>query len=213
MKMLMAAFDNPTHADLALDELEACGYTPEQISVISKDNKYQREGYSTGENVAKAAGTGAVTGGALGGLAGLLAGAGIIPALAGLFIGGPIAAALGLAGIAATTASGAVTGAAAGGLLGALTGLGLPKETATNYRDAVDAGGVLIGLSGHDDITDESRAILEKHGARDINLIDVHEQESATTTADEVETEADTTRHTGAMRQQPSFGERRDTEM
>src|SRR5688500_13752859 len=109
-KMLMAAFSTDGEADRALRELERHGYSNNDISVISKHDRYEEEGYSTGADVAKGATGGAATGGVVGGLAGLLAGVGVFPALAGLFIGGPIAAALGLAGAAATTASGAITG-------------------------------------------------------------------------------------------------------
>ena len=35
--MMLAAFTDPTQADRAISELERRGYTPEQISVISKD--------------------------------------------------------------------------------------------------------------------------------------------------------------------------------
>jgi hypothetical protein len=200
-QMLMGAFESTEHADRALNELEECGYMPEEISVISSTNKYEREGYDAGGNVAKSAGAGAATGGIIGGLAGLMAGVGVMPALAGLFIGGPIAAALGLVGAAATTASGAVTGAAAGGLIGALTGMGLSKETAASYDRIVTNGGVVIGLSGHNEITAESRAILEKHGARDINVIDMRE-----TSEDTTQTEA--TDFAAGRQAQPSFGER-----
>lgn len=224
-QMLMAVFENPVHADQALEELEQKGYTPEEISVISKTNVYET-GEKGGEKpVAKTAGTGAAAGGAIGGVAGLLAGVGTLPALAGLFVAGPLVAALGFAGVAATTAAGALTGAAAGGLIGALVGMGLPKEKAKTYDAIVERGGVVIGLSGHEDITNESRQILEKNGALDVSLIEVQEQqpahEQAQSQSQAAQKEA---RHEqameeqrqqsesrgGTMRQEPAFGERRE---
>ena len=224
--MLMGAFENPRQADAALRELESRGYTPQDISALSKISKYDEQGYdSGGSNVAASAGSGAVTGGVLGGLAGLLAGVGIIPAIAGFFIGGPIAAAIGLAGAAATTATGALTGGAVGGLIGALMGMGVPRDTATSYDTVVNNGGVILGLSGHDEITDEARQILESNGARDMQTIettqaeatapgttsrmseDTHVREDAAMATETTRTE--TTRHV-PNRAQPAFGETRE---
>lgn len=201
---LMAAFSTPGQADQALRELEAKGYTPQEISVISRDNRYGREGYDTGGDVAASAGSGAVTGSVIGGLAGLLAGAGILPILAGFFIGGPIAAALGLAGAAATTVSGAVTGAAAGGLLGALMGLGLSRETAASYNETVEGGGVVIGVPVHES-DQTARAILDRCGAVQVNRIDLEGREFLDSTPERDAPE------TGRVRTEPVFGERRET--
>jgi hypothetical protein len=200
-KMLLAAFANQSEADRALRELEQQGYTRDNISIISKDNKYEDSGYSGGSEIAKGAGSGAATGGVIGGLAGLLAGTGVFPALAGLFIGGPIAAALGLAGAAAATASGAITGAAAGGLIGALTNLGLSKETATDYDETVKSGGVVLGVSGHDQGLSEARSTLEQCGANHFDTVETRDDKES-----EVRTEQ--TGH-APLRPEPTFGERR----
>ena len=216
--MLMGAFENPGQADQALRELETHGYTPEDISAISKTDKYEEQGYNTNSNVAASAGSGAVTGGVLGGLAGLLTGIGVIPAVAGFFIGGPIAAAIGLVGVAATTATGAVTGGAVGGLLGALVGLGIPKNTATSYHSVVNEGGVVLGLSSHEEITDEARQILNRNGARDIHVIQTEQVEStsplaATPITEDTQAREDAATTSGMYktpsRTQPAFGETR----
>jgi hypothetical protein len=182
-KMLMASFTSPEAADHALYDLERAGYTASEISIISKDNHYQST-RAEGSNVPASAATGATTGGVIGGLAGLLAGVGILPAVAGLFIGGPITAMLGLAGAAATTVSGAVTGAAAGGLLGALMGIGVPRDTASAYDEVVAGGGVVIGLAGHPDQLAETRAILERRHAENISEIDAREDTAHTATTE-----------------------------
>jgi hypothetical protein len=142
-----------------------------------------------------------------------------MPALAGLFIGGPIAAALGLAGAAATTLSGAVTGAAAGGLIGALTGLGVPRETAESYDRTVEAGGVVIGLTVREHTAGEARGILERNGAQNLIEFDAHPQPdgatinaegpvTSATTAGDIDTAAPTQ---APRRHEPAFGERRST--
>ena len=104
----------------------------------------------------------------IGGVAGLLAGVGVVPALAGIMIGGPIAAALGLAGAAALTVSGAVTGAVAGGLIGGLTKLGLSHEDAEYYDRAVESGSVVIGVPVSDENEDAVRNVLEDYQGEDI---------------------------------------------
>jgi hypothetical protein len=212
-KMLMGAFERPEQADRALRELEEHGYTPEEISAISSSNQYEGKGYEhTGNEMASSAASGALTGGVIGGLAGLLAGVGVFPALAGLFVGGPIAAALGLAGAAATTAAGAVTGAAAGGLIGALTHMGVPQETAQTYDEMVKNGGVVLGLSGHDEMTDEARDILERNGAQNVHRIDMKETEAAPGSTERVSDEAREHEEaalagTAPSRGEPAFGE------
>ncbi|MDB4979075.1 MAG: hypothetical protein JWM56_1261 [Candidatus Peribacteria bacterium] len=159
MKMLFAAFDSIATADETIDELISRGFDVRDISVITQENQKSAAG-----NMAAGAAGGATTGGVIGGIAGLLAGAGVFPALAGFLIGGPVAAALGLTGIAAATASGAVTGVVAGGLIGALTNLGLNKADAQYYSDIVENGGVLLGIPVNDDDETLARSILESHG-------------------------------------------------
>lgn len=139
--LLFAAFNDHDDADRAFRELEDHGFSAHDLSLITHE-KY----HSTGPLAGSMAGAaeGAATGGVLGGIAGALAGAGVIPALAGFLIGGPVAAALGLTGIAATAVSGAVTGAAAGGIVGALMGLGLSQSDAEYYERTVNEGGLLL---------------------------------------------------------------------
>lgn len=168
-KTIIAAFANRVDAEEAVDELEANGYTPKDISVITKDHK--TTGEDMGEAVADGAVSGAATGSAIGGLAGLLAGAGVLPALAGLLIGGPIAAALGATGVVATTISGAVTGAVAGGFIGALTNLGLSEEEARSYSEAIESGGYIIAVPEKLEGASEAAGILRDHGATHVRTI------------------------------------------
>jgi hypothetical protein len=194
-EMMLAAFKDPVRANEAVEELQKRGYTPENISTISTRQTYNERGEDTATSVGQGAGTGAMTGGLLGGLAGLLAAGGVVPAIAGLFVGGPLVAALGMTGAAALTATGALTGAAAGSLVGALTGLGLSKQAATSYDETVRHGGVIIGLSGRDDLTAEARSVLERCGAEDISVVTMETK----------------TQTRPATRMEPAFGERRET--
>jgi hypothetical protein len=114
---------------------------------------------------------GAVTGGIIGGLAGLLTGAGVFPALAGFLIGGPIAVALGLTGMAAATATGAITGAVAGGLIGALMGLGFSREEAEYYHSTIESGGLLLVVPVNETNEAEASGILSANNAQQIKRI------------------------------------------
>lgn len=160
----MAAFANRSTADQAVNELENAGFITKDLSVITKENTAAVNDLAA-NGPAEGAAAGAATGTAVGGIAGLLAGAGVIPAIAGLLIGGPIAALLGATGVAATTISGAVTGAVAGGLLGALTNLGIPEESARYYETTVNEGGIVIAIPVSQENEAKARSILAAHGA------------------------------------------------
>jgi uncharacterized membrane protein len=170
-KVVMAAFRDSDTANNAVVALEEKGYDSHDLSVISKENK--SEANDVIANTTEGAASGATTGAAVGGLTGLLAGAGIIPAIAGLFIGGPIAAVLGATGIAATTISGAVTGAAAGGLLGALMGLGVSEDVARSYETTVNEGGIILAVPVRDSDNESPRLTLEELGAHDVSEVEL----------------------------------------
>jgi hypothetical protein len=157
---LFADFANRNEAENAVSALEGLGIGAADISIITKEGNQTKATDAAGDVVEGALG-GAATGGVVGGLAGLLAGVGVVPALTGILIGGPIAAALGLAGAAATTVSGAVTGAVAGGLIGGLAGLGLSEDDARYYSDAVDNGAIVLAVQTTEDNEGEVRAVLE----------------------------------------------------
>jgi uncharacterized membrane protein len=170
-KVVMAAFKDSDAADRAVIALEEKGYDSHDLSVITRENK--SEANDVISSTAEGATSGATTGAAVGGLAGLLAGAGVIPAVAGLFIGGPIAAVLGATGIAATTISGAVTGAAAGGLIGALTGLGVSEDVARSYDETVNQGGIVVAVPVQDSDNESPHSIFERNGAHDVSEVEL----------------------------------------
>ena len=192
-KVILGAFSNLEEADQALYELEHFGFSPQQISIVSNKNRYENRDYGASPT-AEGAKDGAKTGGIIGGLAGILAGVGLVPALAGLFIAGPIVAPLGLAGVVGATVAGAVTGAVAGGLIGALVKAGVPREAAESYNRVVSEGGVLIGVTDSM-INEEVRAIFAKHNAQDIQVMDMTQAEEAELT------------HKHARMPEPAFGE------
>lgn len=131
-----------------------------------------------GVHVSEGAASGAVTGGALGGLTGLLIGLGVIsiPGVGPFLAAGPLVAALGLTGAAATTATGTVTGAIAGGIIGALTSLGFPPEEAKIYEEEIRGGGILLVVPTLNERTNEVRSLVEKYNAREVRELELSPQ-------------------------------------
>lgn len=171
-KTVFGLFHDSTDAEYAVDELRDEGYNPKDISIIMRDMSGASEiRESTGASVAGGAVSGAAAGGVLGGLVGMLVGTDIIPGLGVLLIGGPLAAALGLTGVAATAVSGVATGLLAGGLVGALAGLGMPEGEAMVYEDHVREGAILIAVPVRENEEDYVREILEEHYATNIKAI------------------------------------------
>lgn len=174
--VVLGLFSEQSDAENAINELKDLGYNYKDISIVMRDREgRERLKEDTGAGVTEGAVSGAATGGVLGGIAGLLIGVGAIaiPGIGTVLIGGPLAAALGLTGAAATTVSGAVTGAVAGGLVGALTSLGVPRERAIEYERKIKEGAVLLAVPVSSDQEQEAKDILDKHGAEDIQTIDL----------------------------------------
>lgn len=171
--VVLGVFSDRDRAEEAISDLEAEGYDPKDISIAMKDTeKEDKLSNSIGAQYV-IGGTlgGAATGAVLGGLAGLVASF-MIPGLGAFFIGGPLAAALGLSGAAATTASGAATGAVAGSIIGALTStFGLSRKEAEIYESRINGGGVLIAVPARDREEREVEEILRDFGADNIRIV------------------------------------------
>lgn len=171
MKTVMGIFKDTASADMAFTELVNAGFSQTRISAISKDmNAEKTETKGAVQNAVGGGAAGAMTGGAIGGVAGLLMAAGVLalPGIGPLLIGGPLIAALGLSGGAATTAAGALTGAAAGGLIGGLTGLGLPESTAKVYSERIAGGSIVLSVDVDPEEEQEAVDILERNTAEDV---------------------------------------------
>ncbi|HEY1074475.1 MAG TPA: PRC-barrel domain-containing protein [Patescibacteria group bacterium] len=176
-KNLLALFDTESQADSAVIELSRRGYRTENMSVIASNST--RSNWVDSDTPEDRVTEGVASGAALGGLAGLLAGAGVVPALAGILIGGPFAAALGLTGLAAATVSGAITGGMAGGLVGALSNFGLSEADANEFSEGVNRGGVVVALPVTEKTQDEVTQVLQDAGARKVNLAVANSNESS----------------------------------
>lgn len=163
-------FASEDEAVLAIRELQAAGFSNDDISVIAEDRGVARDvAHDTDTHAAEGAATGAVAGGALGAVAALIAGASTvaIPGI-GIAIGGPIAA--------------AIAGAAGGGLIGGLIGMGIPEDEAREYESHLKQGDILVTVVGGNREA-EARAILKegRYGAARRDITD-YEADTATMT-------------------------------
>lgn len=175
--VVLGIFYVSENAEEAISTLESRGYNPKDMSILMKDRTQAAKvsGDTGAQNVAEGALGGAGTGAVVGGLAGFLAGT-VLPGLGGFLIGGPIGAALGLTGAAASTVSGAATGAVAGGLIGALTRtFGLTETEAREYETRINEGGILVAVSAHTGEEQEVKDVLMDFGADDVRLVRTEE--------------------------------------
>jgi len=159
-KLVTGLFKTRSAAESAVESLVDYGYSRDDISLLMSDATRGREfTLQMATKAPEGAAAGATIGGALGAVAAGLVALGIIvvPGLA-LVAAGPIVA----------TLAGLGAGAAAGGLTGALIGLGIPEHEAKFYNEAIEKGGILVGVYAHDDRTDQAKKILEASGAEKV---------------------------------------------
>lgn len=136
-KKIVGVFETEREATDAIRSLQAQGFAPDEISVLTRDSRDQEAIQDeTGTMAPEGVAVGATAGGVLGGTAGLLAGLGAlaIPGIGPIIAAGPIAAAL----------TGMAAGAGLGGLAGGLIGLGIPEDEAKAYEKYLDEGHILV---------------------------------------------------------------------
>jgi uncharacterized protein (TIGR02271 family) len=153
-RTVVGMFTDRSHAEQAIRDLKAAGFTESQIGVaMQNDEEQQRLIDDTGSQAAEGAAKGAVSGGIVGGLIGLL-GSLLIPGVGPIVVGGVLASAL----------TGAGVGAATGGLIGALIGLGVPEEDAQHFESGLQSGGILVTVDAGARVA-EAVSILRQHDA------------------------------------------------
>jgi uncharacterized protein (TIGR02271 family) len=192
---IVGVFEDRAHAQDAIQDLKAHGFTDPQIGLVAHDRKApghdveEAEGSKAGEGAA----IGLATGAGIGALWGIGIAAGMLPAI------GPVIA----GGVLASTLASAATGAAVAGLVGALVGLGIPEEEAEFYETEFKTGRTLVTVR-HEGRFDEAWTILQRHGAYDLQTkdtyrnTDVYRQKMATVSRPASTAHAATTRGTTA---------------
>ena len=166
-KTVVGVFDNIRDAKSAVSALENAGFSRDDISVIANKNAtaaYDTADETPGNDVktdkASSVASDAGIGAALGGVGGLLwsFAALAIPGVGPVLALGPLAAALGGAGI----------GAVAGGIIGALTESGIPESEAQNYAEVVRRGQVLVSVRTDSARADRARDVLDQYEPVDV---------------------------------------------
>ncbi|MGB3608524.1 MAG: hypothetical protein WA775_14470 [Psychroserpens sp.] len=155
-------FETAESANTYYDFLIESGYSNDEITVImsekTKDKFYATNDHisKTGEEALKGAGAGVAIGGTVGAVLGAIVAIGtsiVIPGL-GIAIAGPIAGALAGAGAAGT----------GGAIIGALANAGLSNSVATEYKNAMDKGQIIISVEPKD----RHDIVLSKSHGREI---------------------------------------------
>jgi len=158
--LVTGLFKTKTDAERAVESLVDYGFSRDDISLLMSDATRGREfALQMASKAPEGVATGATIGGVLGAIAAGLVALGIVvvPGLA-LVGAGPIVA----------TLAGLGAGAAAGGVTGGLIGLGIPEHEARFYSEAIERGGILLGVYTHDDRSDQARRIMEAAGAEKV---------------------------------------------
>ena len=147
----VAVFPDRTHAEVALEELRASGFPPEQIGFLVPDGSAGVEvpPLDPGNKAEEGAGVGAAAGGLLGGIVGAALATAVIPGVGPVIAGGLLLGALG----------GVAVGATGGGILGGLVGLNIPEEEARHHAREFHSGRTLITVQAGDRY-EEAVAIL-----------------------------------------------------
>ncbi|MBV9329759.1 MAG: YsnF/AvaK domain-containing protein [Chloroflexi bacterium] len=157
---VVGVFNDRDAARDAIAALKDAGFSAQDISILTPDKRETADlAEETGTHAGSGAATGAVAGGILGGLGGWLVGIGAL-AIPGV---GPFIA----AGAFATALGGAAIGAGVGAIAGALIGMGVPEEEAKYYEGEVKSGRTLVTVRAAERYA-EARALLQRHGAYDI---------------------------------------------
>ena len=151
-------FKTRAAAEAAVDAIIKRGYTRDDISVLMSDATKNKEfAVQTRSHAADGMGVGGAIGGTVGAvLLAILAIGTSITIPGGIFIAGPVAAALAGVGAGATT----------GGLIGLLIGTGKTEHRAKVYDTGVRGGGILLGVEAKtSDDVDKLETLLEDIGA------------------------------------------------
>ncbi|MEI6043037.1 MAG: general stress protein [Chloroflexota bacterium] len=159
---VVGVFEDATSAEQAIKDLKAAGFTPDTISVVTKDQQEQKDLVeASGNKAGEGALAGALVGGTLGAVIGwLLAGGTIlIPGV------GPAIA----AGIFGATVTGALVGGAVGSISSALVGQGIPEDEAAEYEHHVKGGRSLLSVKAADSqLLANALGILDRNNATGI---------------------------------------------
>lgn len=166
---VVALFEDVSHAEQAINDLKVAGFTPDSISVITKDRSEQTtltESVGGGNEAGQGTLVGSIGGGTLGAVLGwlLAGGAALIPGI------GPVVA----AGVFAATVSGAIIGGTIGGITGALAGSGIPEDEAREYEEHVKSGRTLVSVNAaNGNLLEAAMNVFERNNSTSTRYYDL----------------------------------------
>jgi len=157
----------PVHrgAEIAIKELERCGFDMKKLSIVGKDyhtEEHVTGYYSTGDRMMAWGKIGAFWGG----LWGLLLGSAFffIPGIGPVFMAGPMVTAI-VSGLEGAVVLGGVSALGA-----ALVSLGVPYHSALAYETELAAGKFILIVHGTQAETTRARALLQRTGHEGVNV-------------------------------------------
>lgn len=156
----VGVFHQKSAAEHALDALRSVGM--ENSRLAYSDSTTAQMLTDTSQHVSTAGISGGLIGTVLGAFAGLAVSYNVLPGLSNLIVAGPVATALGLTGIAATTVAGAVTGLVLGAIIGIIAGM----ATARPKRAETDEPDVVVTAETEDPL--QAKRIMKEYGADDV---------------------------------------------
>ena len=164
---VVGVFDEVSQAEQAINDLKVAGFTPDSISVVTKDRTAQHDlTEATGNEAGQGTLVGSLGGGTLGAVLGwlLAGGTALIPGI------GPVVA----AGVFGATVSGALIGGTLGGITGALAGSGIPETEAAEYEEHVRGGRTLITVNAaNGNLLEAAMDVFERNGATNTRYYDL----------------------------------------
>lgn len=171
---VVGIFEDVSRAERAINDLKVAGFTPDSISVVTKDRSEQStltdtigddgEHNKAGEGVL----AGSLGGGTLGAVIGwlLAGGTALIPGV------GPVVA----AGIFGATAAGALIGGSLGGVAGGLAGSGVPEDEASEYQERVKGGSTLLTVqAANGNLLEAAMDVFERNQADSTRYYDMNQ--------------------------------------
>jgi hypothetical protein len=158
--LVAAVFEHQHDAEQAVADLWKAGFARERVDMVSRSQGVTQAtpGFTLDKDAADGAIYGALAGTATGTIAGGLAFL-LIPGLGAVIGGGLLAGLLG----------GAALGAAGGSFLGPFAALA-GDEAAPHYNQALEEGRIIVLVHAFDR-ADEARALLQKHGGRELSQV------------------------------------------
>ncbi len=165
---VVGVFDDVGQAESAINDLKLAGFTPDSISVVTKDRNNQHDlDAASGNDAAQGALVGSLGGGTLGAVLGwlLAGGTALIPGI------GPVIA----AGVFGATLGGALIGGTLGGITGALAGSGVPEDEALEYEEHVKGGRTLISVNAaNGTLLESAMDVFERNNASSTRYYDLN---------------------------------------